>query len=156
MDTDFCRNSMSLSMTFGFAPAARGQVRLLPVKHGDRSFFWFGRWSVVTSTTDQFRRINENFTVPAFDDCVRVRARGAARIARRAAEAARRPDQGRARQPGAARIVSVAVPAQRGAIRDANAHAYAWRIAAGSDGPSAAASSRDPQAPSTTVTLAAH
>nr|WP_241025401.1 hypothetical protein [Burkholderia sp. Ac-20384] len=85
-----------------------------------------------------------------------VRARGAARIARRTVEATRRADQGRARQSGAARTVSVAVPAQRGAIRDANAHAYAWRIAAGSDGLSAAASSRDPQALSTTVTLAAH
>ncbi|WP_278646651.1 hypothetical protein [Burkholderia lata] len=118
--------------------------------------FLLGRWSVVTSTTDQFRRINENFTVPAFDACVHVRARGAARIAPRTAEAARRLDQGRARQPGAARTVSVAVPAQRCAIRDANAHTYAWRIAAGSYGPSAAASSRDPQALSMTVTLAAH
>ncbi|WP_175829605.1 glycoside hydrolase family 3 C-terminal domain-containing protein [Burkholderia cepacia] len=57
-------------------------------------------------------------------------------------------------QPGEARTVSVAVPAQRFAVWDANAHA--WRIAAGSYGLSAAASSRDPQAQSTTVTLAAH
>ncbi|VWB29137.1 beta-glucosidase [Burkholderia lata] len=57
-------------------------------------------------------------------------------------------------QPGEARTVSVAVPAQRFAIWDANAHA--WRIAAGSYGLSAAASSRDPQALSTTATLAAH
>ncbi|MCA7930344.1 glycoside hydrolase family 3 C-terminal domain-containing protein [Burkholderia cepacia] len=57
-------------------------------------------------------------------------------------------------QPGEARTVSVAVPAQRFAVWDANTHA--WRIAAGSYGLSAAASSRDPQAQSTTVTLAAH
>ncbi|NTX21890.1 glycoside hydrolase family 3 C-terminal domain-containing protein [Burkholderia cepacia] len=57
-------------------------------------------------------------------------------------------------QPGEVRTVSVAVPAQRFAVWDANAHA--WRIAAGSYGLSAAASSRDPQAQSTTVTLAAH
>ncbi|WP_334052198.1 glycoside hydrolase family 3 C-terminal domain-containing protein [Burkholderia cepacia] len=57
-------------------------------------------------------------------------------------------------QPGEARTVSVAVPARRFAVWDANAHA--WRIAAGSYGLSAAASSRDPQAQSTTVTLAAH
>ncbi|KML14061.1 MULTISPECIES: glycoside hydrolase family 3 C-terminal domain-containing protein [Burkholderia] len=57
-------------------------------------------------------------------------------------------------QPGEARTVSVAVPAQRFAVWDANAHA--WRIAEGSYGLSAAASSRDPQAQSTTVTLAAH
>ncbi|WP_302479462.1 fibronectin type III-like domain-contianing protein [Burkholderia lata] len=47
-------------------------------------------------------------------------------------------------QPGDARTVSVAVPAQRFASRDAGTHA--WRIAAGSDGLSAAASSRDRQA----------
>lgn len=57
-------------------------------------------------------------------------------------------------QPGEARSASVAVPAQRFAVWDANAHA--WRIGAGSYGLSAAASSRDPQALSTTVTLAAH
>ncbi|WP_175822265.1 glycoside hydrolase family 3 C-terminal domain-containing protein [Burkholderia sp. BCC0419] len=57
-------------------------------------------------------------------------------------------------QPGEARTVSVAVPAQRFAVWDANAHA--WRIGAGSYGLSAAASSRDPQALSQTVTLAAH
>lgn len=57
-------------------------------------------------------------------------------------------------QPGEARTVSVAVPAQRFAVWDANAHA--WRIAAGSYGLSVAASSRDPQALSQTVTLAAH
>ncbi|VWB94579.1 fibronectin type III-like domain-contianing protein [Burkholderia lata] len=61
-----------------------------------------------------------------------------------------------ARQPGEVRTVSVSVPAQRFAIRDANAHAHAWRIAAGSDGLSAAASSRDPRALSMTVTLTAH
>ena len=57
-------------------------------------------------------------------------------------------------QPGEARTVSVAVPAQRFAVWDANAHA--WRIGAGSYTLSAAASSRDPQALSQTVTLAAH
>ncbi|VWD28398.1 beta-glucosidase [Burkholderia lata] len=57
-------------------------------------------------------------------------------------------------QPGDVRTVSVAVPAQRFATWDANAHA--WRIAASSYGLSAAASSRDPQALSTTVMLAAH
>ncbi|VWB37879.1 beta-glucosidase [Burkholderia lata] len=59
-----------------------------------------------------------------------------------------------ARQPGAVRTVSVSMPAQRFAIRDANAHAC--RIAAGSDGLSATASSRDPRALSMTVTLTAH
>jgi len=57
-------------------------------------------------------------------------------------------------QPCEARSVSVALPAQRVSIRDANAHA--WRIAAGSYRLSAAASSRDPRALSTTVTLAVH
>ncbi|WP_343727574.1 glycoside hydrolase family 3 C-terminal domain-containing protein [Burkholderia seminalis] len=57
-------------------------------------------------------------------------------------------------QPGEARTVSVAVPAQRFAVWDANAHA--WRVGAGSYVLSAAASSRDPQALSQTVTLAAH
>ncbi|VWC81394.1 beta-glucosidase [Burkholderia lata] len=57
-------------------------------------------------------------------------------------------------QPGEVRTVSVSMPAQRFAIRDANAHA--GRSAAGSYELSAAASSRDPQALSTTVALAAH
>ena len=57
-------------------------------------------------------------------------------------------------QPGEARTVSVAVPAQRFAVWDANVNA--WRIAAGSYGLSVAASSRDPQALSQTVTLAGH
>lgn len=57
-------------------------------------------------------------------------------------------------QPGEARTVSIAVPAQRFAVWDASAHA--WRIGAGSYGLSAAASSRDPQALSQAVTLAAH
>ncbi|KAG8152216.1 glycoside hydrolase family 3 C-terminal domain-containing protein [Burkholderia catarinensis] len=57
-------------------------------------------------------------------------------------------------QPGEARTVSVAVPAQRFAVWDATAHA--WRIGAGSYVLSAAASSRDPQALSRAVTLAAH
>lgn len=57
-------------------------------------------------------------------------------------------------QPGEARTVSIAVPAQRFAVRDANAHA--WRIGAGRYGLSAAASSRDPRAVSQTVTHVAH
>nr|WP_236872977.1 fibronectin type III-like domain-contianing protein [Burkholderia sp. LA-2-3-30-S1-D2] len=57
-------------------------------------------------------------------------------------------------QPGEARTVSIAVPAQRFAARDATAHA--WRIGAGRYGLSAAASSRDPRAVSQTVTHAAH
>ncbi|MDN7906177.1 fibronectin type III-like domain-contianing protein [Burkholderia diffusa] len=56
-------------------------------------------------------------------------------------------------QPGAARTVSIVVPAQRFAVREANAHA--WRIDAGRYGLSEAASSCDPQAVSRTVTHAA-
>nr|WP_306453403.1 hypothetical protein [Burkholderia sp. FL-7-2-10-S1-D7] len=54
---------------------------------------------------------------------------------------------------GEARTFSIAVPAQRFAVREANAHA--WRIGAGLYWLSAAASSCDPQAVSRTVTHAA-
>lgn len=57
-------------------------------------------------------------------------------------------------QPGEVRTVSVSMPPKRFAIRDANAHAC--RITAGSYRQSAAASSRGPQALSTTVALAAY
>lgn len=55
--------------------------------------------------------------------------------------------------PGESRAVSVAIPAQRFATWDVNAHA--WRVNAGSYTLTAAASSRDPRALSQTVSLAA-
>ncbi|ALX11126.1 hypothetical protein P350_05955 [Burkholderia cepacia JBK9] len=69
------------------------------------------------------------------------------------AEAARRLGQGRAaagRGPHGQRRGAGA------ALRGLDANAHAWRIGAGSAVLSAAASSRDPQALSQTVTLAAH
>ncbi|EGC98993.1 beta-glucosidase, partial [Burkholderia sp. TJI49] len=56
-------------------------------------------------------------------------------------------------QPNEARTVSIAIPSQRFAVWNADAHA--WRVGAGSYTLSAAASSRDPHALSQTVTLAA-
>ncbi|MGC3029144.1 glycoside hydrolase family 3 C-terminal domain-containing protein [Burkholderia sp. DN3021] len=56
-------------------------------------------------------------------------------------------------QPGEVRTVSVVVPAQRFATWDVGTHA--WRVSAGSYTLTAAASSRDPQALSQSVSLAA-
>ncbi|MGU8082023.1 glycoside hydrolase family 3 C-terminal domain-containing protein [Burkholderia pyrrocinia] len=56
-------------------------------------------------------------------------------------------------QPGESRALSIAVPSQRFATWDVNTHA--WRVSAGSYTLTAAASSRDPQALSQAVSLAA-